>query len=211
MVRNTLNLGILCGALFVMYLPINEYFAHRAVTNELADLRLQLKDFDIADPNKAYFQAIETGKPLEFAWRIYLPKNCRLTQEMDFSNSGLNTRKEPKRGARSRSVEAPARISVFRLTIVRDNESLQINSAFGHSGQRTQFPAKGNGNSKLHENFDPAAIVVRQAAVGKSIEVNLDESIELIAIEKKGDNDDGSPSALLILRAALDLMNIQSN
>jgi hypothetical protein len=32
-------------------------------------------DLPISDPTKAHFRALETGEPLHFAWRVYLPPN----------------------------------------------------------------------------------------------------------------------------------------
>jgi len=32
-------------------------------------------DLPISDPTKAHFRAMETGQPLHFAWRVYLPAN----------------------------------------------------------------------------------------------------------------------------------------
>ncbi len=34
-------------------------------------------DIPIADPTQVYMRAIETGEPLHFAWRVYLPPNYR--------------------------------------------------------------------------------------------------------------------------------------
>jgi hypothetical protein len=34
-------------------------------------------DLPVTDPSKVYFQAIDTGEKLHFAWRVYLPPNYR--------------------------------------------------------------------------------------------------------------------------------------
>jgi hypothetical protein len=36
-------------------------------------------ELPIADPSLVYIQALETREPLHFAWRVYLPPNCRST------------------------------------------------------------------------------------------------------------------------------------
>jgi hypothetical protein len=39
-------------------------------------------DLDIKDPSKVYLQAVETGEPLHFAWRVYLPQGRTWNVEM---------------------------------------------------------------------------------------------------------------------------------
>ena len=42
--------------------------------------------FAIADVDRIYVKAIETGKPLEFAWRVYLPSGFKNVSKVEFPN-----------------------------------------------------------------------------------------------------------------------------
>ena len=61
---------------------------HEFHLNQLAD-RLQSNTsgaFEIVDPDRIYVKAIETGKPLEFAWRVYLPTGFKKIAVMEMIN-----------------------------------------------------------------------------------------------------------------------------
>ena len=52
------------------WLEDRERAAHEATYARLLDAA---GDLEVADPSRAYFKAIPTGKPLRFAWRTYFP------------------------------------------------------------------------------------------------------------------------------------------
>jgi hypothetical protein len=45
------------------------------LTERLARLARKAGDLRIADETKVHVQALETEVPLEFAWRVYFPRN----------------------------------------------------------------------------------------------------------------------------------------
>lgn len=50
-------------------------------------------DLPIADPTKVYILALDTGEPLHYAWRVYLPRNYRriLTDGSGSQSSGWSS------------------------------------------------------------------------------------------------------------------------
>ena len=50
----------------------------KRLEGEVARLVRVAGDLTIVDPSKIHVQAIETGKPLHFAWRVYIPPNAQV-------------------------------------------------------------------------------------------------------------------------------------
>src|SRR4051794_9503403 len=50
-------------------------------------------DLPVADPSKVYIRAVDTGEPLHYAWRIYLPPNYTLIvrNRTGYGSSGSST------------------------------------------------------------------------------------------------------------------------
>ena len=67
---------------------------HEFHLKQLADKSLSNASgtFEIVNPDRIYVKAIETGKPLEFAWRVYLPTGFKKIAVMETINgkSGKN-------------------------------------------------------------------------------------------------------------------------
>ncbi len=73
MIRKLIDLTLLVAFL------VGGVFAWRTgqermrLRSEHARLAKKIGDPTINDPSKAYFQALDTGEPMHFAWRVYLP------------------------------------------------------------------------------------------------------------------------------------------
>jgi hypothetical protein len=84
-------------------------------------------DLTVDDPTKVYIQALETGAPLEFAWRVHLPPNFNSSV---WSSGGTQT----TGWARSASD------SIARVRIREDeNGLLEIHERFAQSSSRSSF------------------------------------------------------------------------
>jgi hypothetical protein len=72
-------------------------------------------DMPITDPNKIHVLALETDESLHFAWRIYLPPNCRFVVRHNSGGSSMSSHTEPQQFlARIRFREqADGRLQVF--------------------------------------------------------------------------------------------------
>jgi hypothetical protein len=71
---------------------------------EYRGLRLATGELPISDPAKAHILALETGEPLHFAWRIYLPPNYQVIRRDNLGSSGTSSS--------SQSVEFIARVRI---------------------------------------------------------------------------------------------------
>jgi hypothetical protein len=99
--------------------------------NEHARLARKIGDITISDSSKVYIQAIDTGEPLNFAWRVYFPANYK--QMLRGSNGGTST------STGGSSCEFVARVRI------RENEQggLEIFTSFKEGSSWSSFGDKG--------------------------------------------------------------------
>jgi hypothetical protein len=83
-------------------------------------------DLPIADPTKVHFRAIETGEPLHFAWRVYLPPNYQFF---------MRTRT----GSMSSSTASDSREYIARVRFREDDGILNVYEHFSGSSSRGSF------------------------------------------------------------------------
>lgn len=105
------------------------------LTREHARLMAKTGSLTIKDPTQAQIQAIETGEPLSYAWRVYLPPNYSFAYRC---SSGGGS------GSQSAAWEGIFR---FRIKAVGDDFRIYYRFA-GGSGMR------GLGSPQLKELFD---------------------------------------------------------
>jgi hypothetical protein len=84
-------------------------------------------DLPVDDPTKVYIQRLETGKPLDFAWRVHLPPNFN---SAIWSSTGIQS----TGWARSAS-DFLARVRIRE----EENGLLQIYERFARSSSRSSF------------------------------------------------------------------------
>jgi hypothetical protein len=58
-------------------------------------LALATGDFPITDPTRAHFRALETGEPLHFAWRVYVPASSSMIIRSRSGMSAVNAGPSP--------------------------------------------------------------------------------------------------------------------
>jgi hypothetical protein len=59
--------------------------------SQIAPIEKRIGSFPIVDPTLVHVQAMETQQPLEFAWRIYLPANFKMTLLQTFNQNGSSS------------------------------------------------------------------------------------------------------------------------
>jgi hypothetical protein len=77
-------LGFILTGMFLAWRTGQQRSAARSEYERLARLT---GDLSLTDPNQLHVLALETGEPLHFAWRIYLPPRCRITVKHDGGSS----------------------------------------------------------------------------------------------------------------------------
>lgn len=119
---------------------IGGYYAWQSGTeragllSQIARIEKRIGSFPIVDPTLVHVQAIETQQPLEFAWRIYLPANFKMTRVQTFNQSGSSSW-----GSSSSSVASEF---IARVVLREHNGSLECFTSFNHSSgvSSTQSP-----------------------------------------------------------------------
>jgi hypothetical protein len=120
-------------------------------------LRQVAGDLPVSDPTKAYFAALETGDPLHFAWRAYLPPNYAL--ELRHLGGGMTS---------NSSTKAEDFIARVRLR-GGPNGTVEVYGRFGHSSFKS-----GIGDSSLAEFVRAHARELRVEQLGSGEVAALD-------------------------------------
>jgi hypothetical protein len=142
--------------------------AARAEYERLARLTGDLK---ISDPQKVHVLALETGEPLHFAWRVYLPPNCRTTVRYEGGGSTSNYSQPQNIIARVRFREHPP-------------GRLQVYTKFAGSSSQSGFGDEALA-SFLQDRWDQ--IRVEQLGTGQTALVKLDEEAVLLKLSLPDD------------------------
>ena len=134
----------------------------------------------IDDPTKMHVRALDTGQPLHFAWRVYLPAGFK-SQWRGYSGGGSG-------GPRSRPRESIARVRF------RENDE-GILEVFVHSGGSSSRTTTGNRKlaELLHGRWDELEVeqlgrdqlvVVEPDEIATLVRVTFSESLKLDAKQK---------------------------
>ncbi|MBN2294352.1 MAG: hypothetical protein JXM70_18125 [Pirellulales bacterium] len=89
-----LNISLLIAAIIGGFYTYRANRQYRQLKAEVNRLSVEVGDLDVADPSKAYVEALPTGEPLHFAWRVYLPANFQACWKHT-SGSSWSTNSEP--------------------------------------------------------------------------------------------------------------------
>ncbi len=128
-------------------------------------------ELPIADPEKVWFVALETGDPLHFAWRVYLPANYHFRIRHD-NGSSSSWRSDP--------AEFVARIR-FRVS---DTGTLQV---YGDYGSGSSLASRGDGKVShfVQQHWD--RLEVEQLGSKDAVSVDPADSATLLRIRMPED------------------------
>jgi hypothetical protein len=134
-------------------------------------------DLIVADPSKIHVLALDTGEPLHFAWRVFLPADYELVER--------NT------GARPVGVSAPVSVSsrevILRVRFREDAEGrLNLYATQEHGSSRSGFGGKSL-SKVLHGRFDK--VLVEQLGTKGPVTVGVDEPLDLLSLKLPPDMD----------------------
>lgn len=161
----------LFDALLILLTLVGGYFAvqssrkRASLSDRVAGIEKSIGVFPISDPNLVYVQALETENPLEFAWRIYLPANYKMTRVLQSFSSGSTS----SGGLNTNPTEFIARV-IFR----EKNGMLECFSNFGNSSSVTGFQGPVYADA-FQNNFN--RLEIKQ--LGKTGQEALDPDKEL--------------------------------
>ncbi len=134
-------------------------------------------DFSIIDPSRIHVLALDTGEPMHFAWRVYLPANYELIPRG--RGSGVVSASPPS--------ECPSRELILRVRFREDaggrlnlyqvNEGSSSRGAFGHQSL----------SKVLHGRFDK--VLVEQLGTPNLVSVGADEPLNLLRLKLPADMD----------------------
>lgn len=200
--RNFIQIAIFVAAIGVLYLPVREYFLSSAVTADLEQLDYLLADFEVVDPKKVYIRALELDRHLHYAWRVYLPEDTAYRiVTMSYGGTGMGA---------TRGI--PARSFVMRLRIEITSSEYRYFYSFdggGGGGGRGRWSIRQD-SDEIWQLGDSKRVQVRQFGKGQTVEVNVDQPIEMLSLHTLSDNlpsDKSKPVFLCrIVPAAMNIM-----
>lgn len=140
--------------------------------SELARLRTLIGEIDVVDPGKVHIQALNTGEPLHYAWRIYLPAGFNSKIASYFTLAGGNSWSS---SSSTKPEHFLARVR-FRRT---ESGEWEVYKKFHQGSSRSSL-----GNRALSDLFDKhgAQLVVEQAGVGEVLVFAPHETRDLLRI-----------------------------
>src|SRR5688572_20693291 len=71
--------SLLAVTLIGAFLVVHSLRQRNILHNEQDRLARLTGSLRLSDPSQAHVLALETGEPLHFAWRVYLPPRCRFS------------------------------------------------------------------------------------------------------------------------------------
>jgi hypothetical protein len=132
-------------------------------------------DLIVTDPSRIHVLALDTGEPLHYAWRVYLPADYRLVE-----------RGTPAGAVRvSPPGSDPARELILRVRFREDAEGqLNLYQTFEGSSNRGAF-GDGALAKVLHGRFDK--VLVEQLGTNGPVSVGVDEPLDLLSLRLPAD------------------------
>jgi hypothetical protein len=183
MVRNVVQILLTLGAVFMFWLPIQEYLILRTVTGELAALDEFLGEFEIIDPKKTHIRALKVTRPLEYAWRIYLPENITLARHESYFLDGHGGGSGNSEVLRSHGTPARQFVLSYKLSV--ESNYLAISSR-GDDFGGTRFSLMDNPArlAVLQNELNAANLRVRQFANSQTMQLEEGQKTQLLSMEK---------------------------
>lgn len=206
--------GIVDGALLIIVItgawyawPVQRE-AGRLHTKRL-ELQRRVGEMPISDPTKYHVLLLKSDNPLEFRWRIYVPKGVGTTlatesKHSNGSSSGMSSF--------THSSE-PAGESLVTATILPKDESGNMQVKI----RTTNLHTRGTGTQYLRDETiqrmaSEKDISTWQIAGRNGVEVrSLDDLVSLLAIEGPEDDDTKRVSVLKIRLATQEALNKSQN
>lgn len=133
---------------------------------EYRRLAAKVGELDVEDPEKVWLVALDTGDPMHFAWRVYLPANYRLKVRHP-SGWGSSWGSDPK--------EFIARVR-FRD---EDDDAISVYKNFGSGSSRGRY-AHGDAAAFVRKHRE--AFEIEQLGRDGPVSLDPDEPAELLRI-----------------------------
>jgi hypothetical protein len=135
-------------------------------------------DFPITDPPKIHVLALDTGEPLHFAWRIYLPADYELVERRKDVPAPVPQPASPPGST-------PSRELILRVRFREDAEGhLNLYQVHEHSSSRGSFGEESL-TKVLHGRFDK--VHVEQLGKPGLATVGVREPLDLLRLKLPAD------------------------
>ncbi len=185
---------------------IGGYYAWQSGTeraglmSQIARIEKRIGSFPIVDPTLVHVLAIETQQPLEFAWRIYLPANFKMTRVQTFNQSGSSS------WGSSRS---DASEFIARVVLREHNGSLECFNSFNSSSglSSTQSPIHAIAirehwkNLKIDQLGKPTLAIIQPDEETTLLRISLpSELFESLNLKHKDSSNPSMTEDLLQIR-----------
>lgn len=139
-------------------------------------------DLVVTDPSRIHVLALDTGEPLHFAWRLYLPADYELIRRDTLPNS-VSASPAPVGGPAARSV--PSRELIVRVRFRESADGpLNLYETQEGSSHRAHFGSVSLAEV-LHGRFD--RVLVEQLGTRASVSVGVDEPLDLLSLRLPAD------------------------
>jgi hypothetical protein len=132
-------------------------------------------DLVVTDPSRVHVLALDTGEPLHFAWRVYLPADFDLVQQVT-SGQPVGV---------SHASSSPSRELILRVRFRENAEgALNLYESLEDSNFRTSFGDESLAKV-LHGRFDK--VLVEQLGTRTQASVGVDEPLDLLSLRLPAD------------------------
>lgn len=139
-------------------------------------------DLVVTDPSRVHVMALDTGEPLHFAWRLYLPADYGLVPRGTLPDS-VSVSPAPVGGSPAPSF--PSRELIVRVRFRESAEGrLNLYKTHEHGSDRTQFGTVSLAKV-LHDRFDK--VLVEQLGTRAPVSVGVDEPLDLLSLRLPAD------------------------
>ncbi len=178
MVRNLIDTLVLSAIIYLATLTFFERKRLAPINQEWVRLKAALGEFEVVDPNKVYVRAIPTNRPLEFAWRIYLPKGFDYYEILTLGKGEF-----PSMRRDSPLLEAKEYVVRANLRQYDQIYSLEVSGAVPKIEVVSESEKLPKVES-IRQLLDPQFASITQLGHGQTMEVSVDNKtrIELLDI-----------------------------
>ena len=183
MIRNFIDIAILAGIAYFCVLLYHERSAIAVLQRELAPRQAIVGEFKVVDSTKIYVKGLPTESPLDFAWRIYLPKGYAPGEFL-----GLGDGKFPSVRTGS-SLKEPVDV-VVRASLRQYDQTYSLQIYGGVAALDVVKPAKDLPNvQSILQLLDPQVATIRQLARERTLELGTDEEFSLLKVSLNATDD----------------------
>lgn len=185
---------------------IGGYFAWQSglkragLLSQIARIEKRIGAFSVVDPALVHVQAIATQEPLEFAWRIYLPLNYKMTLRQKFDQSGSISW--------GSSITEPSEF-IARVVLREHKGSLECYTSF-HTGSGVSSTQSPIHNTAIREHWKqlqmeqlgkPTLAIIQPAEEMTLLRISLpSELFESLKLKHKESSNSSMTEDLLQIR-----------